>query len=293
MKKKSLLTFIALVVLAAMTITACGSKSTDTADTATETATEETEATEEESTEATTEEATTDQEPVTILVAAAASLEYSFTDELIPMFQEKYPYITVEGTYDSSGKLQTQIEEGLEADVFMSAATKQMTALKDESMIDADSIVDLLENKIVLITGKDNKANLAAFEDVANAETVAVGDPESVPAGQYAKEALTSLNLWDTVEAKASLGTNVTEVLNWVAEGSADAGIVYATDAATTQDVQVIAEAPEDSLAEPVIYPVGMVSSSAKKDAAQLFIDFLQSDEAMTVFENYGFTPNK
>lgn len=232
------------------------------------------------------------KEDTKLLIAAAASLEYSFTDELIPMFEEKNPNIKVEGTYDSSGKLQTQIEEGLQADVFMSAATKQMNALQEEKMIDSDSVVPLLENKIVLITRKENADKFSKFDDIISADKIAVGDPESVPAGQYAKEALTSLGLWDTVEGKASFGTNVTEVLNWVSEGSADVGIVYATDAATTDAVAVIAEAPEGSLSEKVIYPVGIVSGSENKEAAQLFVDFLQSEEAMKVFEAYGFTKN-
>ena len=234
------------------------------------------------------------EEPVTILMAAAASLEYSMKDELIPMFQEQHPNITVEGTYDSSGKLQTQIESGIDADLFFSAAEKQMTALKDENLIDGDSIQNLLENKIVLVVPSDKKDAYTKFEDVVNAETIAVGDPESVPVGQYSQEALTSLGLWDQVSAKASLGTNVTEVLNWVSEGSADAGIVYATDAATKKDsLAMVAEAPEGSLAQKVLYPAGIVSSSTKKDAAQLFLDFLASDQASKVFEEYGFTPVK
>lgn len=234
-----------------------------------------------------------EKDPVTIMVAAAASLEYSYEDELIPMFEEKYPYITVEGTYDSSGKLQTQIEQGMQADVFMSAAKKQMNTLIDESLADSDSVTDLLENKIVLITGTDTQTDLKEFADIVNAETIAVGDPASVPVGQYTEEALTSLGLWDQVSAKASLGTNVTEVLNWVAEGSAEAGVVYATDAATTEKVKIIAEAPEGSLTEKVIYPVGIVSASEHKEEAKLFTEFLGSDEALSVFEEYGFTPNK
>lgn len=233
-------------------------------------------------------------EPVTILVAAAASLEYSYEDELIPMFQEKYDWITVEGTYDASGKLQTQIESGLEADVFMSAAMKQMNSLVDGGFINANDVVELLENRIVLIAPADSDTDIASFEDIVNAEMIAIGDPESVPAGQYAEEALTSLGIYDELNAanKFSLGTNVTEVLNWVAEGSADVGIVYATDAATTENVKIIAEAPEGSLAAPVIYPVGMLADSAHQEAAQLFIEFLQSEEALAVFEAYGFTPN-
>lgn len=231
-------------------------------------------------------------ELVTILAAAAASLEYSFEEELIPMFEAMNPNIAVEGSYDSSGKLKAQIEEGMDADVFMSAAVKQMDELKEEKLIDEDSAVNLLENKIVLITALDHSEDIKTFEDIKKADIAAIGDPESVPAGQYAKEALTSLGLWDEVEKKASLGTNVTEVLNWVAEGSADAGIVYATDAAANDKVTVIAQAPKDALAEPVLYPAGIVSASTKKEAARLFLEFLQSEEAMEVFEKYGFTPN-
>lgn len=233
------------------------------------------------------------EEPVKLLVAAAASLEYSYEDELIPMFEEENPNITVEGTYDSSGKLQTQIEEGIEADIFMSAAMKQMSALVDEDLVDKDSVVELLENKIVLITSTDSALDLKEFTDITKAESIAIGDPASVPVGQYSQEALTSLGIWDEVSAKASLGTNVTEVLNWVAEGSAEAGIVYATDAATTDKVKVVTEAPEGSLAEKAIYPVGVVSTSAQKEAARKFVDFLQSDKAIAVFEKYGFIQNK
>ena len=171
------------------------------------------------------------------------------------MFEEQYPGVTVEGTYDSSGKLQTQIEEGLEADVFMSAATKQMKALDDEGMIASDSIVNLLENKIVLIVPAGSDSKIDSFEKIGDAASIALGDPKSVPAGQYAKEALTNLNVWDSIQDKVSFGTNVTEVLNQVAAASADAGIVYATDAASKADqVTVVAEAPEGSLEKKVIY---------------------------------------
>lgn len=282
--------------MAAMTLGVIGCGGTD----GTETTDSSQETTASDETEPETEEADAEEtdgeeaEPVNLLIAAAASLEYSMEDELIPMFEEQNPGITVEGTYDSSGKLQTQIEEGLDADVFFSAATKQMDALAEEGLIEESSVKDLLENKIVLIVLKGQEGNYSKFEDIANASTVALGDPASVPAGQYAQEALGNLGLWDAVSAKASFGTNVTEVLNWVAEGSADAGVVYATDAATKEDaVSVVAEAPADSLAEPVIYPVGLVENSTKKDAAEKFMEFLNSDDAAAVFEKYGFTVNQ
>ena len=229
-------------------------------------------------------------EETEILVAAAASLKNAYEEELIPMFEEQYPGVTVKGTYDSSGKLQTQIEEGLEADVFMSAAKKQMKALDDEGMIDSDSIVDLLENKIVLIVSTGSDKGIQSFEDIVKADSIALGDPASVPAGQYSEEALTNLGLWDQIQDKTSFGTNVTEVLNQVAAGSADAGIVYATDAASMADqVEVVAEAPEGSLKTKVIYPVAVVKDSANAEVAANFVEFLTTDEAMKVFEAYGF----
>lgn len=229
------------------------------------------------------------EEKTEIVLAAAASLEYVYEEKLIPLFEEENPGITVSGIYDSSGRLQTQIEEGMEADVFMSAATKQMDALTEEGMIDKDSVTDLLENKIVLITSADPQLELTSFADIVKADTIAIGDPASVPAGQYAEEALTNLGLWEQVLEKASLGTNVTEVLNWVAEGSAQAGVVYATDAAVTDAVKIVAEAPEESLPEPAIYPVGIVSASQRKETAEIFMRFLKSDEAVQIFEDHGF----
>ena len=286
------------VVMAAMMVAGmmagCSSKPQETtaATTEAETTAEETTAAETEA--ESKEEAKADLGEQSILVAAAASLKNAYEDELIPMFEEQYPGVTVEGTYDSSGKLQTQIEEGLEADVFMSAATKQMKALDEEGMIASDTIVNLLENKIVLIvpTGSDSKID--SFEKIGDAASIALGDPESVPAGQYAKEALTNLNVWDSIQDKVSFGTNVTEVLNQVAAASADAGIVYATDAASKADqVTVVAEAPEGSLEKKVIYPVAVVKATAHEDAAKAFVDFLQTPEAIAVFESYGFVAAK
>ena len=286
------------VVMAAMMVAGmmagCSSKPQETTAAATETETIAAETTAAETEAESKAAANADLGEQSILVAAAASLKNAYEDKLIPMFEEQYPGVTVEGTYDSSGKLQTQIEEGLEADVFMSAATKQMKALDEEGMIASDTIVNLLENKIVLIvpTGSDSKID--SFEKIGDAASIALGDPESVPAGQYAKEALTNLNVWDSIQDKVSFGTNVTEVLNQVAAASADAGIVYATDAASKADqVTVVAEAPEGSLEKKVIYPVAVVKATAHEDAAKAFVDFLQTPEAIAVFESYGFVAAK
>ena len=282
------------VVMAAMMVAGmmagCSSKPQETTAAATETETIAAETTAAETEAESKAAANADLGDQSILVAAAASLKNAYEDKLIPMFEEQYPGVTVEGTYDSSGKLQTQIEEGLEADVFMSAATKQMKALDDEGMIASDSIVNLLENKIVLIVPAGSDSKVDSFEKIGDAASIALGDPESVPAGQYAKEALTNLNVWDSIQDKVSFGTNVTEVLNQVAAASADAGIVYATDAASKADqVTVVAEAPEGSLEKKVIYPVAVVKATTHEDAAKAFVDFLQTPEAIAVFESYGF----
>ncbi len=236
----------------------------------------------------------TGEKPVTVHVAAAASLEKVFEQQLIPMFNKKHPEIKIQGVYDASGKLQSQIENGLNADVFISAANKQMQALDKKGYMDSASIKPLLENRLVLIVPVKSVGAVKSFADLAQAKHPAIGDPASVPAGQYAKEALTSLGIWEQVQAKASLGTNVTQVLNWVGEGSADAGLVYATDTALIKDkVKIIAEAPAGSLRKPVIYPLGILKKAPQAAAAKELAVFLQTDEAMQVFEKYGFAKVK
>lgn len=230
--------------------------------------------------------------PEEILVAVAASLKNVYEEKLIPMFEMQHPGVKVKGIYDSSGKLQVQIEEGLEADVFMPAAKKPMEALEEGGRIASETVVNLLENKIVLIVPSGDEGKMASFEDIRKAEIIALGDPASVPAGQYAREALINLGLWEEIQDRVSLGTNVTEVLNQVAAGSADAGIVYATDAAGMEEqVEMVAEAPKGSLSDRVIYPVAVIEHSTHKKTAESFVEFLKTKEALAVFEEYGFFP--
>ena len=224
-------------------------------------------------------------------LAAAASLKNVFDEKLIPMFEKKYNGVKVTPPYASSGDLHTQIENGLKADVFMSAANKQMNALADKGIVDNKTNLQFLENKVVLIVPKDSNANISSFDDLKNVKgNIAIGDPKSVPAGQYAQEVLNNTGIWDSVESKLSLGTDVTAVLNQVAQGSADCGIVYATDAKSNDNVKVVCEAPESALKTPVIYPVAALKNSTDSDATKAFMDFLQTKEAKDVFVEYGFT---
>ena len=224
-------------------------------------------------------------------LAAAASLKNVYDDKLIPMFEDKYPGVSVVATYASSGDLQTQIENGLATDVFMSAANKQMNALADKDLVDNSTNLQFLENKVVLIVPADSNSSISSFEDLKDIKgNIAIGDPESVPAGQYAQEVLNNTGIWDDVQSKLSLGTDVTAVLNQVAQGSAECGIVYATDAKSNDDVKVVCEASDDQLDTPVIYPVAKIKDSAHSEAADAFLKFLQTQEAKKVFEDYGFT---
>ena len=224
-----------------------------------------------------------------IVVLAAASLT-DVTAKLKEMY-EKGHNVTLTFSYGSSGALMTQIQEGAPADIFMSAATKQMTTLKDAGLMNDSTIVNLLENKVVLIVPKSSSANLSSFDDVATSKVkkVALGEPGSVPVGQYSEEIFTTLGVLDSVKEKAVYGSDVRAVLSYVESGNVDCGVVYATDAMTSKDIKVICPAPDGSCKK-VIYPVGVVKSSKVTSEASDFIKFLQSDEAIKVFEDYGFS---
>ncbi len=227
--------------------------------------------------------------PVELTIAAAASLTDVMTD-INESYKIKAPNVTLTLTYGASGALQTQIEQGAPVDIFISAARKQMDALDDQNLLLAGSRINLLENKVVLIVPNDSELGLKSFDDLAkeNVKTVAMGDPASVPAGQYAEDLLTNLGIKDVVEAKANLGTDVRQVLTWVESGEVDTGIVYATDAATSDKVAVVCEAPSGSVKK-IVYPVAILKASAYAEQAQRFIDFLKTDECITLFEKYGF----
>ena len=227
----------------------------------------------------------------------AASLSNAM-EEIQKDFNDTYPDVEILYNADSSGTLQTQIEEGARCDIFFSAADKQMDALIDEDLAIKDSVEDILENKVVLIKPKDGETKVTGFENITDAANIALAG-DSVPVGQYAREIFDNLGITDDVnKMEINEGKNVSEVLAAVSEGSNEIGIVYATDAASVADkVDVIAEAPEDSLNTPVLYPVGLISdeeaSSDDEMAAETFLSYIKSDDAMKVFEKYGFTAYK
>lgn len=229
-------------------------------------------------------------EEVNLYVLAAASLTDAM-NELKTIYEEKYPNVTLTFSFESSGTLQTQIEEGVPADVFVSAAEKQMNTLEEKDLIDADTRVDLLENKLVLIVPESSTLDIKDFEDAAtnaDVKTIAIGN-DTVPVGQYTQAVFEKMSLWDQVSAKANLGENVRAVLAWVESGDVDCGFVYATDAAVSDKVKVVCEAPTE-YAEAITYPAATVAASEHAEEAKAFVDFLQTSEAAAVFEAAGFT---
>ncbi len=230
-----------------------------------------------------------------VYVFIAASLSNAM-EEIQKNFQSQYPDVEILYNADSSGTLQTQIEEGARCDLFFSAAAKQMDALVEGGFAEEESVVNLLENKVVLIKPAGGETAVTGFDNITDAANLALAG-ESVPVGQYAREIFTNMGIMDQVEQmEINEGKNVTEVLAAVSEGSNEVGIVYATDAASVADqVEIIAEAPADALQTPVLYPVGLITdaeaSEEETKATEAFLAYLQTDEALAVFEDYGFSP--
>lgn len=300
MKKK----FVALLMMSAMTaslLAGCGSGKTEApAEAPAEEETAETEAETETEAEAPAEEEAPAGEEVTLNVFAAASMTETLT-AIQEMYADVAPNVTLVFNFDSSGTLKTQIEEGAECDVFISAAQKQMNQLDitADPEVNTDGLdfvlegsrLNLLENKVVLAVPDGNPAGIESFEDLGTDKLtlLALGN-DDVPVGQYSTEILTTLGILDQLEAdgKITYGSNVKEVTTQVSEASADAGIIYATDAFSA-GLTVVDEATTD-LCKQVIYPAAVLNVSEHPEEAQAFLDYLGTDDCMAVFEEVGFT---
>lgn len=222
-------------------------------------------------------------------VSAAISLKDAL-DEAKQVYIKDHSNVSIAINYGASGTLQLQIEQGAPVDVFISAAPKQMDALDMKGLLLAGTRKELLQNEVVLIVPRDSKLGLASFKDLTRADVkkVALGEPATVPAGQYAKETLTSLGIYDAVNSKAVLGKDVRQVLTYVETGNVDAGIVYATDAMSSVKVTVVATAPPKSHSL-VIYPAAVIGASKSPAEAKAFLDFLAGPRGAAVFQKYGF----
>ncbi|MBR1689161.1 MAG: molybdate ABC transporter substrate-binding protein [Oscillibacter sp.] len=297
--KKTLAILLTLCMV--LSLAACGTKTETPADTATtETNTP---------VETTPEDTSTPEEPaaapVELIVFAAASMTETLT-EIADLYKAVAPNVTLTYNFDSSGKLLTQISEGADCDLFISAAPKQMNAMDGSligtdknpdglDLIVTDSRIDLLENKVTLTVPEGNPKGIESFDQLAEllksgGVLLAMGNSD-VPVGQYTQKILTYYGLDEEALAASGVltyGNNVKEVTAQVSEASADCGIIYATDAFSA-GLTVVDSATAEMCGQ-VIYPAAVLKGD-KEAAAQAFLDYLQSNEAVAVFESVGFSP--
>nr|WP_290228337.1 molybdate ABC transporter substrate-binding protein [Trichocoleus desertorum] len=231
---------------------------------------------------------TPQNQPVALTISAAASLTDAMAEVRLA-WQQESPNVVLTFNFGSSGSLQAQIEQGAPVDIFVSAASKQMDALQQQGLILANTRKNLLTNQVVLIEPR-NASALKDFSDLRNpaVQRVAIGDPVSVPVGKYSQEVLTSLEIFESVQPKLVLTKDVRQVLSYVETGNVDAGIVYLTDAKGSEQVRVVAIAPEKSHS-PVVYPIAVLRDSKNINAAQKFEQFLFGQQAKAIFQKHGF----
>lgn len=228
-----------------------------------------------------------------LIVFAAASMTETL-NKLKPIYEEGNKNVNLVYNFDSSGTLKTQIENGANCDVFLSAAQKQMNGLQDRGLIDESTRSDLLENKTVIAVVKGNENKISSFKELCdklNSKSIfiAIGNSD-VPVGQYTKKIFDYYKVDESkIKSQLTYGSNVKEVTTQVKSRSVDAGIIYATDAASSGLV-AIATANEKETGGRVIYPVSVLKNSTNKDDAKDFIEFLKSSIASDIFESVGFS---
>lgn len=229
-------------------------------------------------------------EVTTVTVSAAASLTEAFGD-IEEQFEDENPTIDVNFNFAGSGTLRMQIEGGAPIDVFASASQSHMNLLSEQSLIEEDSRTNFAENTVVLIAPIDSELNITNPDDLMDPgiETICIGNPETAPVGKYTVEALTENGLWNTLETKTILAENVKQVLVYVERSEIDAGFVYRTDAMTAEPDTIEIKATLPTVT-PISYPIAVVSTSEHKEEAQRFVDFVSSDEGISILDSYGFT---
>ncbi len=228
------------------------------------------------------------QQRTSLTVSAAISLSPALA-EIKTVYQSSNSNVNITYNFGASGALEQQIQQGAPVDVFFSAATKQMDGLQQANLLLNQTRRNLLTNRLVLITPKNGVA-VSDFKQLTDAriKKIAIGEPKSVPVGQYAQEMLTKLGLWQQLQPKLVLGNNVRQVLTFVESGNVDAGIVYATDAKVSDKVTVRLTA-EQNLHSPIVYPLAVIKNSRNPAVAKMFVEFLAGDRAKIVFQKYGF----
>ncbi|MGG3891012.1 molybdate ABC transporter substrate-binding protein [Metabacillus fastidiosus] len=230
-----------------------------------------------------------EKESVELTISAAASLKDAMT-VIQNKYKEEHPEVELKFNYGASGSLQQQVSQGAPVDLFFSAAEDKFDKLVEEGNIDEKDGTDLLRNELVLVVPKEGKTVIKDFHDLQKEEVdqISIGIPESVPAGKYAQESLEKIDVWKEIEPKIVYAKDVRQVLSYVETGNVQAGIVYKTDALISDKVNIAATAAAD-MHTPIIYPAGIIKNSKHYEQAKVFYNYLQSDEALKVFTEYGF----
>ena len=233
--------------------------------------------------------ATDKQKPIELSIFAAISLTDAL-GEIGTAFTAETE-IKIFYNFAASTTLQRQIEKGATADIFISASPRQVVALETNGLIEAESRHDLLTNRLVLVSDDTEEISVETLANLATPEIsrIAIGHPNIVPAGTYAKEALTHFGLWETLRPKLVFGTDVRATLAYVAAGNADVAIVYKTDTTLTRRIKVLYQLPPEAYT-PIIYPAVVVMESQQKQLARRFMTYLHSVESGEIFEKHGFT---
>ena len=228
-------------------------------------------------------------EDIELTISAAASLKDAM-DVIKDTYQEKHPQVNLKFNYGASGALQQQISQGAPVDLFFSAAEDKYERLVEQGDIAKEDGVKLLGNELVLVVSNDDQS-IKGFKDLEKSgiDKISIGTPEIVPAGEYAKESLEHMGIWEAIEEKIVYAKDVRQVLSYVETGNVRAGIVYKTDALISDKVKIVATA-DPATHTPIIYPIGIIKNSKQYKAAREFYEYLQGEEAPNVFKKYGFT---
>jgi molybdate transport system substrate-binding protein len=221
------------------------------------------------------------------------SASATFTDALKTindLYIQENSNVTIINNFSSAGTIQSQIENGSDCDVFVSANEKNMNNLENKGLILSETRINLLSTNIILVIPIGSKLDIKDFNDLTNSEVtqIAIGDPQSVSAGIYADKLFQLLGIKDAIASKLILASNVRDVLNYVETGNVDAGIIFSSDAVVSDKIKVIATAP-DEINSQIIMPAAIIKSSSNIEAAKDYLDFLSSEEAISIFESYGF----
>lgn len=229
------------------------------------------------------------QSNVSLLVSAAASLKDAL-EEIKPTYQQSKPNVNINFNFGASGALQQQIEQGAPTDIFISAAKRQVDALEQKGLLVSGTRSIIAKNRLVLVVPR-NATGITSFFNLRDEriKRIAIGEPRSVPAGQYAEQVLQKLKLLPQVKPKLVYANNVRQVLASVESGNADAGLVYATDAKISDKVKTVVAADE-KYHSAITYPLAVIKSSRNVDAAKEFAQYLTtSAQAKAILRKYGF----